>query len=628
MKQVRRIDVQAMDEEESSTVQELAVEMAADMAGLLQQHADAPPSAIEKAKKDAKTQNLCVYNLLRAWDHQLQLAGLSLQMFVAAPGHTALLKPGEVRYMCPLLPGDYTIPSGCKWERACIKNVSTSAKRFEMQHDIGHSPQPCLVFDLDESSINLAAIQFLQNSLHCRVLHMRDPLHRCWNDLKQSFKECDLWSDVLEKNFVLGLQHAPWKSAAFFRQLQESAEQHVKEANMNNPLMAALEEQLEADVRDIIGGASSSSTDRHALWQRLQTSMALSRQSSRCSLSRWFEWVSRWREFDKQYSCYLYYYCLILFYSGKVNSVLDLPIWSERLGALVVQAKSDLRDKQKKQSMAEEKAAAETTAAGTPQRKAMNSVHLAALILGNAGAQRRGKIMLEVAAPVEYAFNREVKAVSQPDTMRETVIKYVAEGYSAVLIDILGVLKDADALSRMRFTMHAQNKNFYQHQVQQQSTSSSSSSTTNPSQWQAAVEIHETDAEDAEMAELLFKVVITTVRCRALSMSVYTSSPPGQFCLLMAGESQRQLVGEALACQKKIGRFFADVRRCSGSTMKSGCCSMRSDGCRMWPCGRSFFLRGPNGDGTKGDTKLRNFWCTFDVLNFLRGEACSQMMTC
>ena len=42
---------------------------------------------------------------------------------------------------------------------------------------------------------------------------------------------------------------------------------------------------------------------------------------------------------------------------------------------------------------------------------------------------------------------------------------------------------------------------------------------------------------------------------------------------------------------------------------------------------KHFSLGGLNGDGTKGDTKLRNFWCIFDVLNFLCGEPCSQMVT-
>ena len=36
---------------------------------------------------------------------------------------------------------------------------------------------------------------------------------------------------------------------------------------------------------------------------------------------------------------------------------------------------------------------------------------------------------------------------------------------------------------------------------------------------------------------------------------------------------------------------------------------------------------GPYGDGTKGDFKLRNVWCIFDILKFQCGERCSHMVT-
>eukprot|EP00971_Amphidinium_carterae_P044837 881658-Amphidinium_carterae.1 len=67
--------------------------MAADMAGLLREHAARPGSKIAKAKKVTELENHAVYNVIRAWGHQLRLAGHSLNKFVAELGHTQVLKP-------------------------------------------------------------------------------------------------------------------------------------------------------------------------------------------------------------------------------------------------------------------------------------------------------------------------------------------------------------------------------------------------------------------------------------------------------------------------------------------------------------------------------------------------------
>eukprot|EP00971_Amphidinium_carterae_P347803 6489995-Amphidinium_carterae.1 len=532
--------------------------MAADLAGLVREHASVQGSKIGKARKATQLENNAVYNVIRAWDHQLRLAGHSLSKFVAEIGHTEVLKPGEVRYMAntPAY-ATYPVPAGCVWQRSCIKNVRTGErkkfKRFEVELCSSGSPKPCLFIDMDESSINLAAVQYLQHRLHVRLIHMRDPCHRVWNDLRQSLQDCDLWADVLEKNHCLGLQHAPWKSSAFFRQMQESAELHVQKANANNPLMAALQERLESDARDRQRGCSSRSIDVHDLWKQLQTSMALTRQGSRTSLTRWFEFISRWKVYDADYTNYLYFYCLILYFSGKVETVMDLPVWDEDLGAAVVDAKSDMEEKSKKggqkQTMQQEQREKEGTAEGKPQRRAMNSVHLAALILGNKGSQRRGKIIIEVAAPLELAFNVEVQAISQPERMKELVLGNALHGCSKVLLDIFAILRDSDALERMRFCLHARNQSFYTSQLQKGPASTSSAASSMPQKMLRPIDIHDTDAEDAEMAELLYRLVTSTAKNRSLSMAGYTCAPPGEFLRLVSADSR--IVEDGLECQKR-----------------------------------------------------------------------------
>eukprot|EP00971_Amphidinium_carterae_P227836 4519091-Amphidinium_carterae.1 len=525
------------------------------MGGLLKEHGAGTGSRISAVRKETQMENHAVYNVIRAWDHQLRLAGHSLVKFIAEEGHSRILEPGEVRYMARTEAyAEYGIPEDSVWQRSCIKNVRTGAKRFEASLSESGGPMPCLFIDMDESSINLAATQYLQHSLNMRLIHIRDPCHRTWNDMRQSLQDCDLWADVLEKNHCLGLQHAPWKSSAFFRQMQESAELHVQTANGNNPLMAALQERMEADVIDRARGCRAQSVDVQDLFKQLQTSISLVRQGSRTSLTRWFEFISRWKSYDAHYTNYLYLYCLILYFSGKVESVMDLPVWDEDLGAAVVEARVGIEETGKKVSgkrtMQQEQREKETQGDGKLQRKAMNSVHLGALILGNKGSQRRGKIILEVAAPVESAFNTEVQAISRPETMKEVVMKYAVEGCSKVLLDVFAVLRDADALERMRFCMHARNQGFYTSQLGVAGGSAGSRSASSAARkCLRRIEIHETDAEDSEMAELLFKLVTSTVRNRALSMTGYTCCPPGELLLLVSGEGS--VVAEGLARQKK-----------------------------------------------------------------------------
>eukprot|EP00971_Amphidinium_carterae_P033611 661742-Amphidinium_carterae.1 len=87
--------------------------------------------------------------------------------------------------------------------------------------------------------------------------------------------------------------------------------------------------------------------------------------------------------------------------------------------------------------------------------------------------------------------------------MKELVLQHSLDGCSKELLDIFAILRDSDALARMRFCMHAKNQSFYTSQLGIVGKGASSSAASSvPRQFLRPVEIHETDAEDADLAEL------------------------------------------------------------------------------------------------------------------------------
>jgi hypothetical protein len=78
---------------------------------------------------------------------------------------------------------------------------------------------PCLVSTSDQGPNNVAALNFCMFSNQTLLFWSTwDPFHRCWNDIKSSFKKslAPAWRCVLEMALVCNLNYGPFGSSTWF----------------------------------------------------------------------------------------------------------------------------------------------------------------------------------------------------------------------------------------------------------------------------------------------------------------------------------------------------------------------------------------------------------------------------
>lgn len=139
-------------------------------------------------------------SIIRGWDHQMQLAGLSLSVFAPLPTQSTQLGTGELRYrLAAPRWASYEAGPETPWTRSFIKNLQTTEKRCEVSV-VETLPVLCISFD--ECSINLAAAQYVVKKLEFRVVWMRDaasprPRDHDRRPRRGGTREiwCNLWRD-------------------------------------------------------------------------------------------------------------------------------------------------------------------------------------------------------------------------------------------------------------------------------------------------------------------------------------------------------------------------------------------------------------------------------------------------
>ena len=74
--------------------------------------------------------------------------------------------------------------------------------------------RPTLVMCYDEGSPNVALAQWLQYRARLRVICLRDPFLREWNDVTNALRAVGLWDTVLLSTVCFNLPHGPWNGQA------------------------------------------------------------------------------------------------------------------------------------------------------------------------------------------------------------------------------------------------------------------------------------------------------------------------------------------------------------------------------------------------------------------------------
>ena len=97
-----------------------------------------------------------------------------------------------------------------------------------------------LVLFLDEASVQFTLQWWLQYKMNMRVLCIRDPLHREWNDLKLAVSRTSLWWVITTTMLLYNLAYGPWEGCTWFQQMCEGIENLLETATPSDPLFEAL----------------------------------------------------------------------------------------------------------------------------------------------------------------------------------------------------------------------------------------------------------------------------------------------------------------------------------------------------------------------------------------------------
>lgn len=540
------------DEQPKDEVQ-VSADLASEFGKLVAGHdKDKGAASAQKQAQDAKTAS---YQIIRAWDHQLRLFGTGLHLFRPLSARPTMLQENEVRWVADMEPWDsYEVPEGTPWRRVCRIDTETQERRFEIPDKFLVGGPPVLAISADECGCNLAPFSFLTGALGLRLVLLRDQAHRCWRDFRLALGEAQLWPDVIEQIHAMNVRHGPWASQAWFNATREAVKQHLSRSSSADPLFEVLWPRIAADSPSVVAEPGSAE-ERAALWEQMKELRNLHTKGARTTTTRWFEFVKNYEEFERHYHSHLFCYCLVLWHTGVVKSILGLPVWDIEGAPCEVAATPVVKQGGQETPMNVEKREQSLAELRT---KAHNAIHLAAIVMGQPGAYRRGRIVSEVGRIIDEAFRRELAGCSDPHDTFKYHLGHAMFGYSIVLRRVFGTLTNMSALQNMRFAFDPHKGDHYA-KLRSRRTTSSSSKDQSPEFFARAFESHEEHVDEQAFAKLLWNLCCYTTKHRALTVGHFLYLPLGQMALLLHPEDT--WVKRGLELQKTNWEVLMEAER-------------------------------------------------------------------
>ena len=107
---------------------------------------------------------------------------------------------------------------------------------------------PVMTLCLDEGSPAYSMCWYLLGHEDLRMIPIRDPYHREWNDLRLAISAAGLWHVVLMMTIVYNMPFGPWDSGSWFEKITSMAEEMVLSLGPSNPLWKTLYESVCKDL--------------------------------------------------------------------------------------------------------------------------------------------------------------------------------------------------------------------------------------------------------------------------------------------------------------------------------------------------------------------------------------------
>lgn len=396
---------------------------------------------------------------LQCLDHTLA-AGVGLPL-----SHFRLDQPWrplritEQRYYVAIedLPGYEPQPGdAADRKRSCVYDSETDATRIEVPlvYLDGLLHRPALHAVSDEGPVGAPALWALFSRGFIRGTRKSDPWHKLHRLTQGAVKSSGLWVIVLEFTIVFNLLHAPWGGDAFYWTVREAAGQYLKVAEVDDPLFAAMYEDLCA-CHGGMGIDFGTAPHMQKMLVQLRSSPVLARKGDHVRLGRW---MSFFREADTRSDSLMDLLLFLIFVGyrcGFWKHISQSPLFT------------GTRDPLPSIDGAEDAAeVVHGVPAGTPpttvrasnseidklRKGSKNMLELACTILGNKVRFRLLQVLRVMHNPIRSAFAQwQTMGKTQLGALEMHFGWCVGHAISAVATSTLQALTAADAMDAMRF---------------------------------------------------------------------------------------------------------------------------------------------------------------------------------
>ncbi len=418
-----------------------------------------------------------------------------------------------------------------------------------------NNPEPTqipatLTICTDEGSPQIAMMYFLLYELRLLMVAFRDPAHRCWNDVGNALKSCNLYSTILTSTLVFNLHYGPWKGAAWFSQIIDAATDMVTFLDPDDRLLVSVWDSICVD-RGWHGSDATGAEARSVFLAGLQDVRAVTNKGPQVAGARWFSWMHAAAFWDKEWHTRLVLLLFICIQNGVLNARSTLfrsatkppvpddapdpglqpgPAGSSGSGAASssgqpavhasgpeaassshqARVPAAVAEGQPKVGTAQDTMAAQAESLAEKRKKCKNTMHLALTLLADSDMLWRVRLILLTCEPITAMHTEYMSELTSPSQVLACYVKWATWQWLPVLHKVVGILSDAAKLKRIGFKVAFGHITATSDQAKQRA--------------------HHEDASASEMAQLVFHLV----KNRACSMLYYCASYPGMLAAILA----------------------------------------------------------------------------------------------
>ena len=344
---------------------------------------------------------------------------------------------------------------------------------------------PALTLSLDEGSPAYAMTWYLQNKEDLRFIHMRDPYHREWNDVKGGITGAGLWYVILLCTVVFNLPHGPWEGGKWFQDMKAMSEEESKSMSASNPLRSAVYPLV---CKDLNIEAVGTPEHKGMVLEMMFAGDAFKIKGDKVSLRRWFSWLAA----ADKYLGLWHQRMFALIGLGQTMKVYkkytDVPLWGNcariveedegdepgdeeeeeadddnihhGLGsrdANAAQAAADAAEASNAKASEEKESVKDKT--GAQQLKELrknikNTLFVALAVLCKDNLRFLVMLILEVTRPIWTAHSEHARDCRAPDNVLAFYMKAALESFMPVLEECASVLMNSRLLDEMGFEVN------------------------------------------------------------------------------------------------------------------------------------------------------------------------------